>query len=71
MNAARKYSQTNGPGCIAMSKPIVTRSQILEVKDREFEAFFADKDNVSMNSYKVNSKTNLPILYLKNNKEAL
>ena len=71
MNAARKYSQTNGPGCIAMSKPIVTRSRVSEVKDQEFEAFFADKDNVSMSSYKVHAKTNLPILYLKDNKEAL
>ncbi|CAG8531406.1 10493_t:CDS:2, partial [Diversispora eburnea] len=44
MNAARKYSRTNGPGY---------------------------KDNVSMSSYKVHSKTNLSILYLKDNKEAL
>lgn len=71
MNAARKYSRTNGPGCITISKPIVTRSRIPEVKDKEFEAFFADKDNVSMSSYKVHSKTNLPTLYLKDNKEAL
>jgi len=71
MDAARKYSRSNRPGCIAISKPIVTRSQISEVKDHEFDAFFADKDNVSMSSYKVDSKTNLLILYLKDNKEAL
>ncbi|RHZ54938.1 hypothetical protein Glove_421g38 [Diversispora epigaea] len=71
LNAARKYSQINGPGYIAINKSIVTRSRISKVKDREFEAFFADKDNVSMSSYKVHSKTNLPILYLKDNKEAL
>ncbi|PKK57370.1 hypothetical protein RhiirC2_866515, partial [Rhizophagus irregularis] len=71
MNAARKYSRTNGPGCIAICKPTVTRSRISEVKDKEFEAFFADKENVSMSSYKVHSKTNLPILYLKDNKDAL
>lgn len=61
MDAAGKYSRSNGPGCIAISKPIVTQSRISEVKDYEFEAFFADKDNVSMSSYKVGSKTNLPI----------
>ncbi|RIB05719.1 hypothetical protein C2G38_2218909 [Gigaspora rosea] len=71
MDAARQYSRINGPGCIAISKPKITRSQISEVKDREFETFFVDKDNVSMSSYKVHSKTNLPILYLKDNKEAL
>ena len=71
MNAARKYSRTNGPGCIAMNKPTVIRSRISEVKDREFEVFFTNKENVSMSSYKVHSKTNLPILYLKDNKEAL
>ncbi|CAG8697322.1 3713_t:CDS:2, partial [Racocetra persica] len=68
---ARKYSRINGPGCIAINKPIVTQNQISEIKNREFEVFFADKDNVFMSSYKVHSKTNLPILYLKDNKEAL
>jgi hypothetical protein len=30
-----------------------------------------DKDNVTMSSYKVDPKTNLPTLYLKDNKEEL
>jgi hypothetical protein len=57
MDAARKYSRTNGPGCIAISKLIVTLSRISKVKDHELEAFFSDKDNVSLSSYKVDSKT--------------
>jgi hypothetical protein len=42
-----------------------------EIKEREFELFFQDKSNVTMSSYKVDSKTNLPILYLQDQKEAL
>jgi hypothetical protein len=37
----------------------------------EFDIFFSDKANVSMSSYKVDPKTNLPILYLQDQKEAL
>jgi hypothetical protein len=69
--AARKHSRINGPGCPAKNKPTVKRSYISEIKDREFESFFSDKNNVSMSSYRVNSKTNLPLLYLKDNKKAL
>ncbi|UZO24704.1 uncharacterized protein OCT59_016999 [Rhizophagus irregularis] len=42
-----------------------------EIKEREFELFFQNKSNVTMSSYKVDSKTNLPILYLQDQKEAL
>lgn len=41
------------------------------VKNQQFENFFADRENVTMSSYKVDLKTNLPILYLKDQKEAL
>jgi hypothetical protein len=40
-------------------------------KERQFEAFFADRENVTMSSYRVDVKTNMPILYLKDQKEAL
>jgi hypothetical protein len=42
-----------------------------EVKKKEFELFFADKANVNMSSYKVDAKTQLPVLYLKDQKNAL
>ncbi|UZO03157.1 uncharacterized protein OCT59_023569 [Rhizophagus irregularis] len=42
-----------------------------EVKEKQFELFFADKENVNMSSYKVDAKTQLPVLYLKNQKNAL
>ena len=42
-----------------------------EIKEKEFEIFFQDKSNVTMSSYKVDSRTNLPILYLQDQKKAL
>ncbi|GES91818.1 hypothetical protein GLOIN_2v1535567 [Rhizophagus clarus] len=71
INAAKKYSRVNGPGCPAKVKPIVKRNCISKIKDIEFESFFSDKENVTMSSYRVDPKTNLPLLYLKDNKEAL
>ena len=47
------------------------RNYISEVKDKEFEAFFSDKNNITMSSYHVDSNTNLPLLCLKDNKQAL
>ena len=41
------------------------------VKNQQFENFFADRENVAMSSYKVDPKMNLPILYLKDQKESL
>jgi hypothetical protein len=65
------YSRINGPGCVATRKPAITRNRISEIKNQEFENFFLDKDNVTMSSYKIDSKTNLPILYLNDDKEGL
>jgi hypothetical protein len=42
-----------------------------EIKEREFELFFADKENVNMSSYHIDKKTQLPVLYLKDQKSAL
>ena len=60
-----------GPGCPALEKPLITRSKMPEVKEKEFELFFADKANVNMSSYKVDAKTQLSVLYLKDQKSAL
>ena len=37
----------------------------------QFDSFFSDKNNVSMSSYKTNNKSELPILYLQDNKKSL
>src|SRR3954451_14073379 len=47
------------------------RSKMPEVKEQQFELFFTDKANVNMSSYKVDAKTHLPILYLKDQKSSL
>ncbi|RGB24889.1 hypothetical protein C1646_821340 [Rhizophagus diaphanus] len=71
INSAYKYTRINGPGAIAIVKLRRKIHHMSEIKEREFELFFQDKSNVTMSSYKVNSKTNLPILYLQDQKEAL
>ncbi|GBC35988.2 hypothetical protein GLOIN_2v1767205 [Rhizophagus irregularis DAOM 181602=DAOM 197198] len=65
---ARKHHYKNGSGCKALDKPIIVRKQMAEIKEREFELFFADKANVNMSSYHINKKTQLPVLYLKDQK---
>ena len=42
-----------------------------EIKEKEFKLFFTDKANVNMSSYKVDAKTQLSVLYLKNQKSTL
>ncbi|KAF0500237.1 hypothetical protein F8M41_020328 [Gigaspora margarita] len=42
-----------------------------DVKEKEFELFFADKSNVNMSSYQVNKASGPPILYLQDQKKAL
>ena len=69
--AAREYQHKNGPGCKAIDKPIIVRKQMAEIKEREFELFFADKANVNMSSYHIDKKIQLPVLYLKDQKSAL
>ncbi|CAG8755335.1 15571_t:CDS:2, partial [Acaulospora morrowiae] len=58
-------------GCSIIEKPVIKRSRISNIQDAQFLAFFDDKNNVSMSSYAVDKKTGLPLLYLKDNKEAL
>ncbi|UZO28005.1 uncharacterized protein OCT59_021551 [Rhizophagus irregularis] len=72
VSMARKHSRINGPaGCPALEKPIIVRSKMSEVKEKEFQLFFADKANVNMSSYKMDAKTQMPVLYLKDQKSAL
>ena len=50
---------------LLLEKPKITHLKIPEVKEKQFELFFADKANVNMSSYKVDVKIQLSILYLK------
>ncbi|CAB5197814.1 unnamed protein product [Rhizophagus irregularis] len=71
INLARKYARINGPGAPVIVKPKRKICRMSEIKEREFQLFFQDKSNVTMSSYKVDPKTNLPILYLQDQKKAL
>jgi hypothetical protein len=55
----------NGPGYSPITKPVITRTKMNVIKNQHFEKFFSDRENVAISSYKVDLKTNLPILYLK------
>ncbi|RHZ71753.1 hypothetical protein Glove_253g31 [Diversispora epigaea] len=53
INAAKKYATLNGPGCRQINKPIIIRNPPFTKEiENQFEAFFLDKANVSMSSYK-------------------
>ncbi|RHZ78940.1 hypothetical protein Glove_153g65 [Diversispora epigaea] len=72
INMARKYAILNGPGGQQIDKPKIIRNLPLsEEIENQFQIFFSDKSNVTMSSYKVDSKTNRPILYLLDQKEVL
>ena len=65
------YATINGPGCPALTKPTFTRVRMSKETLDQFHIFFNDKNNVNMSSYKVDAKTGLPVLYLKENKTSL
>ncbi|GBB88740.1 hypothetical protein RclHR1_15320004 [Rhizophagus clarus] len=71
VHTAHEHHRKNGSGCKVLDKPIIVYKQMVEVKKKEFELFFADKANVNMSSYHIDKKTQLPILYLKDQKNAL
>jgi hypothetical protein len=71
VTSARLYAKTNGPGCPELSKPTITRVKLSKESLDQFMTFLLDKNNTTPSSYKVNSETGLPVMYLNNNKESL
>ncbi|CAG8519670.1 27311_t:CDS:2, partial [Racocetra persica] len=68
---ARKHSRLYSVGAPPMEMPKKTTKLMAKFKERQFKIFFSDKDNVTMSSYKTDPKTNLSILYLRDNKALL
>ncbi|CAG8781654.1 33348_t:CDS:2, partial [Racocetra persica] len=60
INTAQKFSRINRPGCVVLEKPKIICSKMSEVKERKFELFFNNKDNVIMSSYKFDERAQLP-----------
>ncbi|RIB18412.1 hypothetical protein C2G38_2184637 [Gigaspora rosea] len=71
ISKARKHFRLYGAGAPPIEMPKKTIKLMPEFKERQFEIFFSDKENVTMSSYKTDPKTNLPILYLYDNKTSL
>ncbi|PKY33387.1 hypothetical protein RhiirB3_452236 [Rhizophagus irregularis] len=67
-----KFARINGPGCTSLQKVKISRnSRLTQEMQDQFEIFFQDKANVAMSSYKMDPKTDLPILYLLDQKQTL
>ena len=71
ISAARTHGRKNGPGCKDLDKPICHQTRLDPEKASQFEQFIEDKANIIMSSYKTDTKTGLPVKYLRDNKEAL
>ncbi|CAG8471517.1 11829_t:CDS:2 [Scutellospora calospora] len=68
---ARKHSRLYGPGAPQIQGPKKSVQKMDEIKEMQFLAFFQDKNNVAQSSYKTDTKTGVPILYMQDQKEAL
>lgn len=60
-----------GYGAPSLSKPVITRNKLSQEQLDQFELFFNDKENVNMSSFKTETKTGLPVLYLQDSKKSL
>jgi hypothetical protein len=60
-----------GYGTPSLSKPVFTRKKLSQEQIDQFELFFNNKENVNMSSFKTETKTGLPVLYLQDSKKSL
>ncbi|RHZ85190.1 hypothetical protein Glove_70g69 [Diversispora epigaea] len=67
----QKYMRINGPGCLAIFKPPMKRKIMPQKHEDQFEWFMSSKENINLSSYKIHTKTELPLKYLSNQKETL
>ncbi|CAG8503807.1 3584_t:CDS:2 [Racocetra persica] len=56
-NIPRKHTQLYGPGDAPINVPKKIVKKMSDVREKEFELFFADKSNVTMGSYQVDKAT--------------
>ncbi|CAG8655169.1 6775_t:CDS:1, partial [Diversispora eburnea] len=54
-----------------LEKPIYKRNRIFQEKLDQLQQFLNDKNNIIISSYKTDTKTGLPVKYLKDTKDAL
>ncbi|RHZ60633.1 hypothetical protein Glove_351g19 [Diversispora epigaea] len=68
---ARKHARLYGPGVPPFEKPKRIVHKMSKIKEQQFLWFFQDRANIAQSSYKVDSKSNLPICYLCDQKSEL
>ena len=73
INAARKHARFYGEGAPILQEDRVTltKNKFTEDQLKDLETFLHDKNNVSMSSYKTDTKTGNPILYLNATKKEM
>jgi|ERR1700722_4143953 hypothetical protein len=71
ISESRKHARTNGYGAPVLVKPIIRRKKFTPEMLDQFEQFFTNKEIVNMSSYKTDTSTGQPVLYLQDNKKAL
>ncbi|CAG8826760.1 26266_t:CDS:2, partial [Racocetra persica] len=71
INLAQKHSRLYRPGAPQIKGPKKRIERMAEIKEKQFLAFFQDKNNVAQSSYKIDTKTGIPILYMQDQKQAL
>ncbi|CAG8772937.1 31850_t:CDS:2, partial [Racocetra persica] len=71
INKASKHAWLYRLGTLILQKPKRTAQRLTDVQEKQFLLFFQDKENVSMSSYHIDSKTRLLILYLHDQKKGL
>jgi hypothetical protein len=67
---ARDHAELFGAGCLIpiYSRPVWKRNYLTDKQRDQLISFLTDKANVTMSSYKSDSKTGEPIYYLKDTK---
>ncbi|CAG8558228.1 5792_t:CDS:2, partial [Cetraspora pellucida] len=68
---SRKYTITNGYGVPLLTMPVIHHVRFLSESLTQFDQFFMHKDNILQSSYKTETLTGLPVLYLCNTKKGL
>ena len=71
ISESRKHARTNGYRAPVLAKPIIHRKRFTVEMLDQFEQFFTNKETVNMSSYKTDTSTGQPILYLQDHKKAL
>ncbi|RHZ68621.1 hypothetical protein Glove_294g79 [Diversispora epigaea] len=71
ISESRKHGRKNGYGAPPPEKPIFTRLKFKAEMLNQFDRFFSDKAIINMSSYKSDTSTGLPTLYLQDYKKVL